>query len=127
MPIWPLAQLVVPLAMLDALQLELQTLVALLVGPDLVGELAAVRGVQLGDEFGDEVLVLQRLLDGGQAWAMPLSLGRVCDLAMVGIGVGALFEFEFALQTLEVEAAQGIGAETAGLEVLVCGDVRVLL
>ncbi|KAF7571049.1 hypothetical protein PtrSN002B_006306 [Pyrenophora tritici-repentis] len=60
--------------MLNALQLELQSLIALLVGPDLLGELATVRGVEFGDEFRDEVLVLQRLLDSGQTWAMPLSL-----------------------------------------------------
>lgn len=113
--------------MLDALQLALQALIALLVGPDLLGELVAVRSVQLGDELRDEVLVLQRLLDGRQAWAMPLSLCRVCDLAMLRVGVGTLLELELALQALKVEVAQGIGAEAAGLEVLVRGDVRVLL
>ena len=67
-------------------------------------------------------MVLEGFLDGGQAWALSLSLGRARDIAVVGVAVGGLLMLELSLQALE-----GIGAEAAGLEVLVGGDVRVLL
>lgn len=120
-------QLVVPLSAVDALQFALQSLVSVLLGPDLFGNLVAVRGIELGDELGDQVLVLEGFLDGGQARALSLSLGRAGDIAVVRVGVGGLLMLELSLQALEVEVAQGIGTEAAGLEVLVGGDVRVLL
>lgn len=71
---------------------------------------------------------MQRLLDGWQAWAMPLSLARAGDFPiLVAIAVGALLVLNLPLQTLQVEVAQCIGTEAAGLEVLVGGDVRVFL
>lgn len=123
----PLAQLVVPLAAVDALELALQALVAVLLGPDLLGNLVAVRGIQLGDELGDQVLVLQRLLDGGQAGALALPLGGVGAVGGEAIGVGGLVAVELPAQALEVKVAQGIGAQAAGLEVLVRGDVGVVV
>jgi hypothetical protein len=71
--------------------------------------------------------VLHRLLDRGQGWAMPLSLRRVRDVPILALAVAALLILELPPQTLQVEVAQCIGTETAGLEVLVRGDVRVLL
>lgn len=120
-------QLVVPLSTLDALQFALQSLISVLLGPDLLGNLVAVRGIELGDELGDQVLVLEGFLDGRQARALSLSLGRARDIAVVGVAVGGLLMLELSLQALEVEVAQGIGTEAAGLEVLVGGNVRVLL
>lgn len=70
--------------------------------------------------------MLERFLDGGQGRALPLSLGRAGRVIVGGL-LEAKLELAFPLQTLEVEVAQGIGTETAGLEVLVGGDVRVLL
>jgi hypothetical protein len=120
---------VVPLAAVDALQLVLQPQVLVLLGLDLLGNLLAVCRVQLGHQLRDEVLVLQRLLDRRQGWAMPLSLGRVRDGAMLSVAVAGVLNLnlDLPLQALQVEVAQGIGAQAAGLEVLVGGDVRVLL
>jgi len=58
---------------------------------------------------------------------MPLSLGRIRDFPVGTIAVAALLVLELPLQTLQVEVAQRIGAEAAGLEVLVGGHVGVLL
>lgn len=58
---------------------------------------------------------------------MPLSLGPVRGVGILGVAVAALLILQLSLQTLQVEVAQGIGAEAAGLEVAVGGDVRVLL
>ena len=59
---------------------------------------------------------------------MPLSLARAGDFPiLVAIAVGALLILNLPLQTLQVEVAQCIGTEAAGLEVLVGGDVRVFL
>jgi hypothetical protein len=71
--------------------------------------------------------VLQRLLDTRQAWAMPLSLARVGDLPILALAVAALLVLNLPLQTLQVEVAQRIRTEAAGLEVLVGGNVRVFL
>jgi hypothetical protein len=127
LPVGLFPQLVVPLSSFDALELALQALIPVLLGPDLLGNFVAVRGIQLGDELGDQVLVLERFLDGGQARALPLPLGRVGAVGGVRVAIGGMLMLEFLLQPLEVEVAQGIGTETAGLEVLVGGDVRVLL
>jgi hypothetical protein len=119
-------QLVVPLSALDARQLALQLLVSRLLGPDLLGDFMAVRGVQLVDELRNEVLVLQRLLDVGQHGTGLLPLARVAIAAGL-VAVVALLEVDLAPQPLEIEAAQGIRAEAAALEVAVAGDVGVLL
>ena len=87
----------------------------------------AVRRVQLGNQARDEVLVLQRFLNRRQAWAMPLSLGRVRAVPVRGVAVAGLLILQLSLQTLQVKVAQGIGAEAASLEVAVGGDIRVLL
>jgi hypothetical protein len=54
--------MVVPLSTLNALQLGLQLLVPLLLNPDVLGDFVAVRGIQLIDELGNEMLVLQRFV-----------------------------------------------------------------
>jgi endonuclease/exonuclease/phosphatase (EEP) superfamily protein YafD len=71
--------------------------------------------------------VLQRLVHRGQTWAMPLSLGRVAALPILTLAVASLLILELPLQTLQVEVAQCIRAEAAGLEVLVRSDVGVFL
>jgi hypothetical protein len=58
---------------------------------------------------------------------MPLSLRRVRDVSILTLAVAALLVFKLPPQALQVEVAQCIGTKTAGLEVLVRGDVRVLL
>lgn len=123
-----LPQLFVPVAALDAVQVPLQTLVALLVVADLVGDGGAVAGVQLVDEVRNEVLVLDRLLDRRQGGARGLALARGLRVGVgrVGIGRGALAP-ELVLEDVQVEVAQGIRAEAAALEALVLGDVRVAL
>jgi hypothetical protein len=122
-----LAQLVVPLSALDALQFALQLVVSLLLGADLLDDFLAVRGIQLVDELGDEVLVLQRLLDRGQRRARLLPLPRVRAIpAGIVAGLGLLV-VQLAPQPLQVKVAQGIRAQAAALEVLVGGNVRVLL
>jgi hypothetical protein len=45
----------------------------------------------------------------------------------VSLGVASLFQLDFPPQALQIKVAQRIGAETAGLEVLVLGDVWRLL
>jgi hypothetical protein len=119
-------QLVVPLPALDARQLALQLLVALLLGADLLGDLVAIRGVQLVDELRNEVRVLQRLLDRGQRGTGLLPLAWVAIAGGV-VAVIALLEVDLAPQPLEIEVAQGIRAETAALEVPVASDIGVLL
>jgi hypothetical protein len=122
-----LSQLVVPLAPLNALQLALQTVVAVLLGADLLDNLVAVRGVQLVDELRDEVRVLQRLLHRGQRRARLLALAGVCGVAADMLARVGLLEVQLPAQALEVEVAQGVRAQAAALEELVAGDVRVLL
>jgi hypothetical protein len=58
---------------------------------------------------------------------MPLSLGRVAALPILTLAVASLLILELPLQTLQVEVAQCIRAEAAGLEVLVRSDVGVFL
>lgn len=87
----------------------------------------AVRGIQLVDELGDEVLVLEGFLDGGQRRRGLLPLARVRAIAVDFLtGIGMLV-VDLAPQTLEVEVAQGIRTQTAALVELVADDVRVLL
>jgi hypothetical protein len=71
--------------------------------------------------------VLQRLVDRGQHGAGLLSLARVRDIAVRLPVMVALLVLELPAQALEVEVAQGIGAQAAALEVLVAGDVGVPL
>jgi hypothetical protein len=132
LPVCAFAQLVVPLAALDALHFALQAVVAVLLGADLFDDLLAVRGVQLVDELRDEVLVLQRLLDRRQRRARLLALPGVRAVAVavaaaaILAGVG-LLELQLPPQALQVEVAQRIRAQAAALEELVAGDVGVLL
>jgi hypothetical protein len=119
--------LVVPLSALDTLQFALQPLVPVLLGPNLLGDLMAIRGVQLVDELRDEVLVLQRFLDGGQRRTGLLPLARVRDIAIRLLAVVTLLVLDLPPQTLQVEVAQGIRAQAAALEVVVASDVGVLL
>jgi hypothetical protein len=60
---------------------------------------------------------------------MPLSLGRVGDVAILSLTVAGLLSLNLNLppQAVQVKVAQGIGTQAAGLEVLVRGHVRVLL
>lgn len=95
----------------------------------------AVRGVELLDELGEEVLVLERLVGQGQRRAVSLALGGGGVVAVGGGGVGVavaitatgLLVVELAAQAVEVEAAQGIRAEAGGLEQRVGGHVGRLL
>jgi hypothetical protein len=120
-----LAQLLVPFAALNALDVALQLLVAELVGADLLDNLGAVGGVELLDELGEQVLVLQRFLDGGQRGSGGLALAGVRAVGCVAV-VGLLqLQFQLATQALKVEAAQGIRAQTAALEEGVARDIRV--
>jgi hypothetical protein len=95
---------------------------------DLVGDGGAVAGVQLVDQVGDEVLVLDRLLDRRQGWARGLALARWLRVAIerLLVAVGAL-ALDLVLEDVQVEVAQGVRAEAAALEALVLGDVRVAL
>jgi hypothetical protein len=58
---------------------------------------------------------------------MPLSLRRVGDLPVLAFTLASLLILNLPLQTLQVEVAQRFGTQTAGLEVLVGGNVRMLL
>jgi hypothetical protein len=71
--------------------------------------------------------VLHRFVDRGQVWAMPLSLRRVGGLPILALAVAALLQVKLPPQALQVEVAQRIRTQTAGLEELVRGHVRVLL
>jgi hypothetical protein len=71
--------------------------------------------------------VVQRFLDSRQAWAMPLSLRRACNVPILSFAIGSLLILNLPPQTLQVEVAQCIGTQTAGLEVLVGCDVGILL
>lgn len=123
-----LFQLVVPLAALDALQLSLQLLISLFVGPDLLGDSGAVARVQLVDELRNEVLVLDGFVDRGQARTGCLPLARGLDVSILDLAVhGALLALDLLLQDVQVEVAQGIGAQTAALEAPVGGDVGIVL
>lgn len=87
----------------------------------------AVGRVQLIDQLRNEVRVLQRFLDRRQRRAGLLPLSRVRAVAIhfpVRVGVLVL---DLPPQAVQVEVAQGIRAEAAALEVLVAGDVGVLL
>jgi hypothetical protein len=117
------AQLLVPVSALDALDLTLQPVQMLLLGPDLVDHLGAPCPVQLLDQLGHQVIVLQRFLHGGQRGHCGLPLPRV--LAMLCVAVAALFQLDLSPQALEIEAAQGIRTQPAGLEELVRRDVWV--
>lgn len=120
-------ELVVPLAALDAPEVALQPGISVFLGAKLVDNLVAVRGIELADEFGDEVLVLQRLLDGGQGGTGLLPLARVGAMAVCVRGLGALLVVQLFPQAVEVEVAESIGAQAAALVGLVVCDVRVLL
>lgn len=113
----------VPLAALDALQLALQLLIALFLGVDLGDDLAAVGCIQLLDELGHQMGVLERVLDTGQHGRSGLALPGV--LAMRGGAVAGLLDLQLPPQTVQVEAAQGVGAQTGALEEAVARDVRV--
>jgi hypothetical protein len=71
------------------------------------------------------MLVLQRLLHGGQARARGLPLARL-DLSVgrVAVWLVALIPDLF-LEDVQVEVAQGLWAQAAALEALVGGDVRI--
>lgn len=97
----------------------------LLLGSDLVDELGAPCPVQLLDQLWHEIFVLERFLDRGQCGHRGLPLPRV--LAILCIAVAALLQLNLPPQPLQVEAAQGIRTQTAGLEELVRRDVWVSL
>jgi hypothetical protein len=120
-------QLVIPLAPLDALDLALQSVVSVLFGADVLGDFVAVGGIQLGDELGDEVLVLQRFLDRGQAGGRQLPLAGEGAMWAVAVGVGALLMLDLPPQAVEIEGAQGIRAQTRLVEEWVGGHVGVPL
>lgn len=103
-----LAQLLIPLSVLDALYLSLQLLVAILLGLDLVQHLAAIRRVELLDELGHQVGVLERVLNAGQHRAGGLALLGVS--AILRRTVAMLFDLYLSPQALKVEAAQGLWA-----------------
>ena len=67
------------------------------------------------------MLVLQRFLDGGQRRPCGLPLPRV--VAILGIAVAGLLHIKLPPQPFQIEAAQGIGAQTAALEGLVLSDL----
>jgi hypothetical protein len=119
--------MVVPFSTLDALQFGLQLLVLFLLGSDLFGDFVAVRGIQLVDELGDEMLVLQRLLHGRQRRSGLLPLPRIGGISIGFVAAVALLVLDLAPQTLEIEVAQGIRTQTAALKRLVASDVGVLL
>lgn len=54
---------------------------------------------------------------------MPLSLARVGHVAILALALGGLLVLELLAQSVEIEVAQCIGAQTAGLEVLVLPHV----
>ena len=94
----------------------------------MLDKLVAVGCVQLPDELGHQVVVLERLLDRGQHRPRGLSLPGVLVVAMLGAAVAAvagLLQVNLPPQTLQVEAAQGIGTQAAALEELLGCDVRV--
>lgn len=117
--------LVVGLAALEGVQFALQALVAVFILADLLGDGGAVVGVELVHQLRDEMLVLQRLVHGGQTGAGCLALARL-DLSVGGIGVGLVaLVADLFLEDVQVEIAQGIWAEAAALEARVRGDVWV--
>lgn len=91
--------------------------------PDLLQNLGAVGCVQLLDELGHQVGVLERVLDARQHGPRSLPLLGVC--AILDSTVAALLDLNFPSEAFQVEAAQRIGAQTAALEVLVARDIRV--
>lgn len=118
----------IPLATLNALKLAPQTIISLLVLPDLLGDGGAVASVQLVDKFRNEMLVLDGFLNGRQARAGGLPFARALDVSIGGIAIGkSLLAPDLLLQDVQVEVAQGIGAQTTALEALVGGDVGVAL
>jgi hypothetical protein len=97
---------------------------------NLVSDGDAVARIQLVDELRNEVLVLDRFLDGGQARTRRFPLAGVLDVAIriwrVAINCN-LLALDLLLQNVQVKVAQGIRTETAALETPVGGDVRVVL
>jgi hypothetical protein len=87
----------------------------------------AVGRIELVDEPRNEVLVLQRLLDGGQCWAGLLALPRVPTVSIGLFIVAALLVLNLLPQTLQVEVAQCIGTQPAALVVFVACNVGILL
>ena len=85
--------------------------------PDLLQNLGAVGCVQLLDELGHQVGVLERVLDARQHGPRSLSLLGVC--AILDSTVAALLDVNLPSEAFQVEAAQSIGAQAAALEVLV--------
>lgn len=70
--------------------------------------------------------MLDRLLHRGQGRAGCLPLARGLDLAVGGVAICLIALIaEFLLQYVQVEVAQGIGAQTAALETRVGGDVWI--
>lgn len=110
---------------IDVVQVALQGLVAVLILCNAVGDVLAIAGVQLAQQLRDEVLVLQRVLQGGQGGAgelaFPGGLGGVGMGLVVGVGVA----LDLVLEDVQVAGAQGIWAQAGGLVVCVLGDVRV--
>jgi hypothetical protein len=120
-----LTQLIVPTPPFYALDFALELLKTLLFVPNLLQNLGAVGCVQLLDELGHQVGVLERVLDAGQHRPRSLSLLGVCAILDSTSTVAALLDLNLPSEALQVEGAQSIGAQAAALEVLVACDVRV--
>lgn len=97
LPVHSFPQLFVPLSALDALDLALQLVQVFLLSSDLADDLGAPCPVQLLEQLGHKVLVLQRFLYTGQRRSCGLPLPRV--LAILGIAVAVLFQLDLPPQT----------------------------
>ena len=109
--------MVVPIPPFDALDFALELLKTLFFIPDLLQNFGAVGCVQLLDELGHQVGVLERVLDAGQHRPRSLSLLGIC--AILDSAVAALLDLNFPAEAFQVVAAQSIRAQAAALEVLV--------
>jgi hypothetical protein len=92
LPVHSLPQLFVPLSPLDTLNLALQLVIAFLFGPDLLEDLDSIGRVQLLDQLGHQVLVLQRFLDSGQRRRGGLPLPRI--VAILCLAVAGLLDLK---------------------------------
>lgn len=118
--------MLVPLSTLDALQFALQLVVLVLLSADLLGDLVAIGSIELGDELWNEVLVLQRFLDGRQGGVGLLALAWIRDVS-IRVIVIRLLVVDLLPQAFQVEVAQRIGTETAALVGAMRSNVRILL
>lgn len=58
---------------------------------------------------------------------MPLSLARGLAISVLTLAIACLFRIKLLPQAFQIEVAQRIGTEAAGLEVFVASNVRDVL